>query len=540
VRIPFQRSFPPRSGSLAELPQRAAEAHGSTRVFLAEPLDVCPSIGLEPSHHDLAILIQDLAGWLDAEGIRCGETVAVCKQNNFDIILLACALARLGVVPALISTGNQSSAMEVMFERLRPDAIIADASTRDRMRIPFNGISCVDVDAEAIDRSRSRGAKAPPALRSQGDVAVITQTSGTTGVPKLVAHTGSSLYGQARVQIPLGAMAVRRKELLAGCLPWFHARSVVAYMAIALMGNPVLAISDPDPDQVKKLLLRYRPRYLEAYPNAFENWDVLTSDPDEPFASVRLFLSTFDAVHPRTIRALLNATKARLPIYAQIYAQSESGGVTFRLYGRRSVRRRLNGRDVGRRIWPYTKVRIVDPATQKPLGSGQVGAIQAKSVGLCKTLVGQEDVAAARAKGGWWEMGDMGSMSRFGSLQLLDRAVDRIPGLESCIRLEDEILDLLPGCTEAVIVPRRSASPVCVLCLKADVPSEEGIWRFAAERFGLAPDPLLFNCEEIPRTATGKVRRKVLEQLVLERLRSRSTGSSAGQASPDRSRVSRG
>lgn len=497
--------------------------HGSTRVFLAQPLDVCPSIGLEPSHHDLAALIRDLAGWLDDEGVQRGQTVAVCKQNNFDIILLACALASLGAVPALISPGNEPDAMEAMFDRLRADAIITDAAARGRMGgVSLDESSCIMVDPEAVYRSRSGGFQAPLAATAPGDVAVITHTSGTTGVPKLVAHSGSSLYGQARVQIPLGAMAVRRKELLAGCLPWFHVRSVVAYMAIALMGNPVLAISNPEPARVKELLLRHRPRYLEAYPNAFEHWEALADDPTEPFSSVRLYLSTFDAAHPRTIRALLNAARTRFPIYAQIYAQSESGGVTFRLYSRRSARRQLNGRDVGRRIWPYTKVRVVDPVTRQPLGFGEVGAIQAKSVGLCATYVGQEDLAAARRRGGWWEMGDIGCMSRFGSLQLLDRAVDQIPGVASCLELEDELLDLLPSCAEVVIVPRPGASPVGVLSLKPGARWEEGIWRLAAERLGLAPEPLVFSGEEIPRTATGKVRRRVLEELVLGRLQSRS------------------
>jgi acyl-coenzyme A synthetase/AMP-(fatty) acid ligase len=483
-------------------------------VFLEEPLDVCPSMGLEPSHRDLAALIQSLAGWLDSEGIQHGQTLAICKQNNLDIVLLACALATLGAVPALISSKNEPEVVKVMFERLQPDAIVADAAFRDQMGAFLDGRHCIDIDAEAVHRFRSRGFRAPEAVRASEEIAIITQTSGTTGVPKLVAHTGSSLYGQVRLQIPLGAMAVRRGELLAGCLPWFHVRSVVAYMAIALMGNPVLSISNPEPARVKDLLLRYRPRYLETYPNAFEGWEVLADDPAEPLSSVRLYLSTFDAAHPRTIKTLLNAAKTRFPIYAQIYGQSELGGVTFRLYSRRSIRRRLRRRNVGRRIWPYTKVRVVDPVTRQPLGFGEVGAIQARSVGQSLTYVGQDDLASSRRQESWWEMGDMGRMSRFGSLHLLDRAVDQIPGVESCLELEDELLDLMPCCAEAVIVPRPDASPVGVVSLKPGVPWEEAIWRSAAHQFGLMPEPLILAAEEIPRTATGKVRRKVLGEIV--------------------------
>jgi acyl-coenzyme A synthetase/AMP-(fatty) acid ligase len=54
------------------------------------------------------------------------------------------------------------------------------------------------------------------------------------------------------------------------------------------------------------------------------------------------------------------------------------------------------------------------------------------------------------------------------------------------------------------------------LSLKPGEPWEEGIWRPTAERLGLAPEPQIFSYEEIPRTPTGKVRRKVLEELMLE------------------------
>jgi acyl-coenzyme A synthetase/AMP-(fatty) acid ligase len=518
MKIPFGRSLPPRFASLADLPQVAARRHPSTPVFLAEPLEVCPAIGLEPTHGDLADLVRALSSWLEHEGVQPGQTIAICKQNNFDIVLLACAVAGLGAIPALFSPTIDPDALRSMLDRLRPDAAVVGPACRDPF-LGHGGFDCLGIDSEAVERFRSRPSSPRRKARAAGDVALITHTSGTTGCPKFVAHSGSSLYGQVRVQIPLGALAVRQKELLAGCLPWFHVRSVVAYMGIVLMGNPVLAISDPEPTKVKQLLLKYRPRYLEAYPYAFEILEGLAADRAKPLASVRLYLSTFDAAHPRTIRTLLGGSARRFPIYAQIYGQSELGGVSYRLYSRRSIQRR--GRSVGRRIWPYTKLRIVDPVTRRPVPAGEAGAIQARSVGLCLTYLGQEDLAETRRQDGWWEMGDMGRMSRFGTLQLLDRAVDRIPGVESCLEVEDEILDLLPCCSEAVIVARRGTPPIGVLTLKAGVPWEEGLWKLAADRFELAPAPLFLQRDEIPRTATGKVRRRVLEELVLGRLQGR-------------------
>lgn len=97
---------------------------------------------------------------------------------------------------------------------------------------------------------------------------------------------------------------------------------------------PALAIADPDPANVKRLMLEHRPTSLETHPNVYIQWESLATDPDRPFQHVERFISTFDAMHPRTVRALLGASEHPDAHYFQAYGQTESGPICLRIVTR--------------------------------------------------------------------------------------------------------------------------------------------------------------------------------------------------------------
>lgn len=498
----------PTDLNLAFVSEQAVAVRGNPRILLGEPMDLLPSFGLEFDHSAMAHLIDSVGLWLAERGVKAGHRVVVLKRNNFDIVVLACAIARLGAVPALLSSGNDPEVLPTLLDRLQPSTVITDGDCFVGHRLSMDGehrvINLDDDLPQLVDAGSSWAVVAP---REPDEASLITQTSGTTGVPKLVAHSGRSILGHARMQVPLGRAVLRRGDLLAGCLPWVHARSIAAYVAAAYMGNPILAIGNPERGHVHELLVKHRPRYLEAHPDALLQWEELADIPNGPFASVRLFFSTFDAVHPRTIRALLRGSESRLPIYAQVYAQSETSGVTVRFYTRRSARRLRDGRGVGRGIWPYTKIRVYNVEADRVCRSGEVGMIQARSVGRCITYVGEEDVAAAKRHGEWWDMTDLGYRTRSGNLYLLDREADAIPGVGSGIEIEDHLLELLPGCDEAILLADDAGELVTILSLREGATYDADAWARCAEQLGLDGQPLIVDRARIPRTATGKVRR---------------------------------
>ena len=506
--------------SLGLLAEAVAQTHGPLPMWLDRPLSIAPELGRELHWGHLARLVEDVSGWLHAAGVCPGDTVAVVKAHNSDVIGLAQAAARIGAVPALIAPEFDAATITTLLARLGNPVTLADRAAITRHRLgeltDLRRLICVDGTADgAVPLDQLRGTSAPaPRCRSGDQLVAITHTSGTTGVPKLIGHTGDSLIGQAAVQVLGGRLLLRSHDVVATCLTTAHARTLSGPFAIAAVGTPHLAMVDPDPAAAASLLARYRPTLLETFPNVFLRWEQLADHPDQPLANVRIFLSTFDAAHPRTIRRLLAASRRRLPLYAQAYAQSELGAIAV---GFRTREQAAAGdaRNVG---WPgiaLTQVRVIDPATGRRIRRpGGYGRIQARGPGLFAGYIGEPRRTRDQQHDGWWDTGDIGTRTRTGQLRLAGRAVDDVPGLPNYLALEDLVLDRLPELTELVITVLPDQTTVPVVCTRGDLPLDPARWQAATADLPPLAAPRQFRWTELPTTATWKVRRPALRTLL--------------------------
>ena len=91
-----------------------AAERGATLVHLDRPFDIAPGGGLTYGVEQLATLVGDAAGWLVAARVRAGDRVAIVKDNNWDIDLLAYAAVRIGAVPAKIRNNLPPEAIRVL------------------------------------------------------------------------------------------------------------------------------------------------------------------------------------------------------------------------------------------------------------------------------------------------------------------------------------------------------------------------------------------------------------------------------------------
>ena len=499
---------------LGLLGEAAAEQHGAVPVWLDRPMAIAPQRGMEIDYASFADLVRQASGWLAVAGAGRGDIVAVVKDHNFDVIALAQAAARLGAVPALIAPGFDPATIATLLRRLGRPLVVADRRAIDAYDLgaaPASAVICVDGHAEgttALDALRGAPIPAPRPRKPEAIVAV-THTSGTTGVPKLIAHTQRSLAGQAAMQVLVGRALLSRTDVIATCLTTAHARVLSGLPALAAVGAPHLAMVDPDAASAARLLARHRPTVLETFPNVFVRWEHLADDQRRPLGNVRIFLSTFDAAHPRTIRRLLSASDRRMPLYVQGYAQSEVGAIAV---GVRARTRTAGGdaRDVG---WPalaLARARIVDPQTGRRVPRGQPGRIEARGPGLFAGYVGEPDRTAAQRHGGWWDTGDFGVLTRLRQVRLLGRHVDQVPGLDDHLAVEDLLLDRLPELVEVVIVPAHEGPPTPVICTRDDVPLNQRRWEQVTADMPPLAAPQRWAWRDLPTTATWKVRRPAL------------------------------
>ena len=517
---PMRRLWGAGGASLGVLAEAVAETHGPVPMWLDRPLAIAPEQGCELHWGHIAGLVEEASGWLHAAGVRPGDTVAVVKAHNIDVLGLAQAAARLGAIPALIAPEFDAATVATLLARLGNPVTLSDRDAIARHRLAgltgLRRLVCVDGAAgEAVPLDELRGAAAPaPRCRSGDQLVAITHTSGTTGVPKLIGHTCDSLIGQAAVQVLGGRLLLRSHDVVATCLTTAHARTLSGPFAIAAVGSPHLAMVDPDPAAAASLFARYRPSLVETFPNVFLRWEQLADHPDRPLANVRIFLSTFDAAHPRTIRRLLGASRRRLPLYAQAYAQSELGAITV---GFRTRRETADGdaRDVG---WPgvaLTRLRVIDPTSGRRVRRpGRYGRIQARGPGLFAGYVGEPRRTRDQQHDGWWDTGDIGTRTRTGQLRLAGRAVDEVPGLTNYLAVEDLLLDRLPELTELVLTVLPDHTTVPVVCTRGDVPLDQDRWQGAIADLSPMATLRQFRWSELPTTATWKVRRPALRELL--------------------------
>lgn len=509
---------------------------------LDRPFDIAPESGRSYEVGALARLVADMSGRLYAAGLRRGERLAIVKQNHHDVVLLAAAAARIGALPAMISATNAPGVLATMLARFEPKVLVASAEVLAAAAAEQVTLTGPDTAVIAVDGDPARfpgviglgdlaGADVPVMdLRGNDEPMICTHTSGTTGVPKLVVHSPDTLIGALTKMetMPLPGLSVRPSDTFASSIAFVHGRAITwTFAQLARPPRKVVVLSGSEPETVQATLEEHRPTIVEACPNIYQRWEPLADTHAHLFRGVRAYLNTFDAIHPRTVRKFLGVSSRRMPVWGQVWGQSETGPVAMALYTRGKLERGAKAEHpvtstVGRPIPFVTKVRLVDPESRAAVPSGQQGVVLVRTKGLCLTYLGEDDRHGEKKWDGWWNTGDIGVRSRTGVLRIVDREVDIIPGT-SGIELESLLLERLDRATEVIVLGDPGGLPVPVISLTGpDLTEDE--WRTASAGLPELARPHVIAWEDFPRTGTWKVRRADLRERVLHSQATYGTG----------------
>jgi fatty acid CoA ligase FadD22 len=522
----LQRFFSSRGFYLGDMFEQAAARHGSVAVTLDRPLDVAAGSGLEHTYRTVADIVDALAAQLWAAGVRPTERVTLYKTDNFDLALLTCALSRIGAVPALLSPTLDGTVVAELLRRLDRPWLITDGA---KLAGPLDGLELAELtrqvlvvgaDAEhaaaqvaGVPLAKFHGAeRRPPVHLAVREPSLITHSSGTTGIPKLAVHCANAMWNRLVPQKVMGWPT--RGETAAICISYVHSRFYHLLGVLLRNGSALLAMVDHEPAHVGPLLEKARPGIVETHPNTFVLWEELADAPGRPLSTVRHYGSTFDAIHPRTVQRLLGASTRNRPWLMQLYGQSETGPVAARFFTRASASK-ANGRLVGTGLPGFTRVRVVDDAG-KPVPRGQHGHIVARTRGRILTYLGAQDQYDSQLANGWWRMGDVGSMGRWGTLYLEDREIDQIDSVDSNLELEDVLMSRLEELREIVIVPGGGGEPVPVVCTRDDRPLSPERWEKAVAGLPKLAEPVVCRFDDLPRTGTWKIKRVEIARLFTE------------------------
>ncbi len=489
--------------------EEAANAFPETPIYFDEQLPAFPELALATTYMKANEAVVHRAQQLRALGIKKGDEVVVYKSANFDSYLLAVAVSYIGAVPAMLSYHLPAKMMDVLSLRLELPWFIYDEETAERCQQMENTIpeklihvkSLIDVEVSTHYSQEEL---------ELHEISYFTHTSGTTGIPKLIAHSANSMGWRTKYQREIFSRIDNQKGLLAFHISPVHSRFNIGVSSLMSMGFPFLPIANMQKESIVRVLKEYQPYAFETHPNNFVQLAVVAKQNPEAFRSIKYLHSTFDAINKATMETFLKCSKHENPIFLQIYGQSECGPMILKAHTRESIQN-LNAREMGVGLPGLTEARVVDQ-DGNVAPANVSGNIHFHSKGRALTYFKEDTRFQENVYGEWWDTGDYGVMDESGVLFLLDRQVDLIENVESNLAIEDILLDQHEFLDEVVIIRDKGGKPQPILSVAEGHEMNWEAWWQSIEEMPYLNEPIIMDYDDIPRTATMKVQRLQMER----------------------------
>ena len=366
--------------------------------------------------------------------------------------------------------------------------------------------------AEFLDQYR--GQVPPPVRFTPNDVAFLTYTSGTTGVPKGAMNTHGNVVYTA--QVYRDWVRVDGAGSIFGVAPLFHITGLIGHIAVSLLTPAPLVLAYRfEPQVVLDALLEHRPTFTIG---AITALNALLGAPGftrDHFASFTSIYSGGAAISPTAERAFLEATGKQVH---NAYGLTETTSpMTVTPFGSPSPVDPTSGAlSVGVPA-PNTIVRIVgDDGQDVPLG--EVGEIVADGPQVVSGYWGKPEETEANLPGGALKSGDVGFMNPDGWVFIVDRKKDMInaSGYKVWPREVEDVLAEHPSVRESAVIgvpdDKRGETVKAFVSLKAgSSATPEELIAHCKERMAAYKYPRqVVLMDELPKTVTGKILRREL------------------------------
>jgi len=462
-----------------------------------------------------------LAGALRARGTREGDVVMTLIGNRPEWVMTMCACFWIGAVVLPCTEQLRAKDLRLRLAVAKPQLIVADERNRAELESALAG-SDADTTLDAVggvqvlfvpDEALFETEPAPAVELAPTDPCLITFTSGTSGEPKAVLHGQRYLDGQ-RLQAAhwLGA---RPGELVwcTAASGWSKsARNV--FIAPWLSGaSALLHDARFDPAERLELLARERVRVLCMAPTEYRviaARATLRTLPD-----LRAMVAAGEALNPEVLHAWRAATGLEI---RDGYGQTETGQLTGMPLDEPARPGSMGRALPGVRLSVEDGELVADPASVPTFFLGYLGErVLRREDGTWQ----MEDRAADPAEP--WRTGDRVSEDEEGYLWFEGRADDVIVSagyrigpfeVESALVAHPAVAEAAAvsapdsergAVVRAVVVLRDGFSPTLALAkeLQEHVKAETAPYKYPR---------IVDFADELPKTASGKVRRAALRE----------------------------
>src|SRR5215207_6253209 len=467
-------------------------------VVESSPLDQCAMVCIdgtgarrEWAMGDVAISARRLAAQLHDRGVRQGDVVLTLLGNRPEWVLSMTACFRQGYVALPCTEQLRAKDLRLRLDVAQPAIVVADERNADALR----GAGWDGPTIWAPWGELPEGDAPPPADLAPGDPCLIAFTSGTAGEPKAVLHGQRYLAGQ-RLQ------AERWLDARPGELVWCTAASGWsksarnAFIAPWLRGAAAL-LHDArfDPHERLELLARERVDVLCMAPTEYR---VIAKRADpRAVPGLRGLVAAGEPLDPGVLGAWHDATGLWI---RDGYGQTETG--------------QLTGMPLGEPARPGSMGRPL-PGVRLDVVDGELVLDPATDPTFFLRYLGEQPPT------GPWRTGDRVHACDDGYLYFEGRADDVI--ISAGYRIGpfevESALTGHPAVAEAAVVAapddERGSVVRAVVVLRADHAPSPALARELQDHVKAETAPYKYPrivdfATELPRTASGKVRRSAL------------------------------
>lgn len=467
-----------------------------------------------------------LGAHLSAAGVGAGDVVTWQLPNWWEAVVVTHAVWRIGAISNPVAANLRERELRHVLEELRPDAIVtcesfrgfAHAEAFDDINADLGHGPAVKLVArgrragwDTCDEVCARSLSHPVAATEPDDPCLILYTSGTTGSAKGVVHTSRSLLAACRRTVRSWGWSWQDRCYMPA--PLTHATGMLVGVATPMTAGAGVVLSD---------------RWDAARAVAdFSAHDITMS------AGATVFLEELVEAWSRAARApagLQAYACGGAPVPRVVMNRAEEMGIpSFRLYGMTEcpgVTSMTAGHPRGRRhetdgaVAPGCEVRVVD-GDGAALPHGSEGELHVRGPQRCIGYVDPGANASAFTPDGWFRSGDLGRVDGEGYVTITGRIKDVINrGGEKLSAAEIEaVLVTHPAVRDAAVVAspdrRFGEVPAAVVVLReaADPQALAAHIRHSGLARSKVPRVWRF-VDELPRTASGKLKKFELEPLV--------------------------
>ncbi|AEW93270.1 MULTISPECIES: long-chain-fatty-acid--CoA ligase [Streptomycetaceae] len=495
------------------------------------------------TYRQVGELTDGLARHLAGRGFQRGDRIAVVLQNTPQFVLAVLGAWKAGgiVVPVNpmykereithVLTDAEVTAIvchERAWEsylrkttegspvRIALTASELDLQTRNDERVLRDLGRVRATDADDLLTVARAAAGPPPAGRdlTADDIALISYTSGTSGVPKGATNTHGNIVYNAYRQARL--LALPDDSAIFALAPLFHITGMVCQLMAALTGgNSIVLAYRFEPGVVLDAIREHRPAYMVGPSTAYM---ALMARPDataEDFASFRMLSSGGAPLPPAVVERFrerfghyirngyglteCTAPCASVPPGLEAPVDPVSGTLAVGIPG------------------PDTVVRIVDDAG-RDVPFGEPGEIAVRGPMVVPGYWRRPEESTATMPDGELRTGDIGFMDTAGWLYVIDRKKDMInaSGFKVWPREVEDVLYTHPAVREAAVVgvpdPYRGETVRAYVSLRPGTEaSPDEIIAYCKDRLAAYKYPRSVEVvPELPKTTTGKILRREL------------------------------